>query len=499
LYNYGVRVRIVPTASGNKAIQVVSKNHGRLTVHKHIGSFSTPERQAQLLKEAEKYILHSTGQINFLNVISTVRPFEIAITKSQPKFLYELLSSIYDRLGLFNYPDKLVKDLIIARLYQPASKLETIEILNESFSKEYILKTVYRHLKKAIKKGIKEYFQESLIEFARKDLGDSLRLVFYDVTTLYFESQVKTELKDFGFSKDHRPTDTQIVIGLVVGRDGFPIYFDVFPGKTFEGHTFIPIVKNIKKLLETPELVVIADAAMISKDNIEALTDAEISFVVGARLANLPETLINTISSELAKTDGKIVTETYRKQRLICQYSQKRANKDKSDREKRLKKAKDAIDAPSKITGRFRFVLTTGRKPILNTELIKKAEKLEGIKGYVTNTDLPEAEIIERYHDLWRIENSFRITKNDLEARPIFHYMEDTIKAHLIIVFAGLAIAKYLEIKTGMSIKRILKIAGKVLTHKVTNTKTGETAYVETTIEDPQLKEQIEHLRSLGH
>lgn len=338
-----------------------------------------------------------------------------------------------------------------------------------------------------------------MIAFARRDLGDSLRLVFYDVTTLYFESQVKTELKDFGFSKDHRPTDTQVVIGLVVGRDGFPIYFDVFSGKTFEGHTFIPIVKNIKKLLQTEELVVIADAAMISKDNIEALSQAEISFVVGARLANLPRKLINTISVTLAKTDGRIVTGTYRKQRLICQYSQKIANKDKSDREKRLKKAKEAINAPSKITGRFRFVTTKERKPSLNTELVEKAEKLEGIKGYVTNTDLPETEIIQRYHDLWRIEHSFRVTKNDLAARPIFHYLEDTIKAHLIIVFAGLAIAKYLEIKTGMSIKRILKVAGKVLTHKVTNTKTGETVYVETTIENPQLREQIEHLRSLGY
>ncbi len=494
-----MRVRVVPTASGNKAIQVVSKRYGKLTVHKHIGTFSNPEQKTQLLKEAEKFILKTTGQVNFLDLVSSVRPFEIAITQSQPKFLYELLSCLYDKLGLSNYPDPVIKDLIIARMYQPASKLELIEVLTDSFSKDYILKTVYRHLKQGMKKGVKECFQQSLIEFAKTDLGDSLRLVFYDVTTLYFESQVKTELKDFGFSKDHRATDTQVVIGLVVAKDGFPIYFDIFSGKTFEGHTFLPVIQSIKKLLGTEELIVIADAAMISKDNVEALSDTQVQFVVGTRLGNLPESLIDSISQKLNQVDGKIITEKYRNQRLICSYSQKRANKDRSDREKQLQKAKMAISTPSKITQRYRFVKTAGRKPTLNSELVSKAEKLEGIKGYLTNTDLKEEVVIDRYHDLWRIENSFRITKTDLEARPIFHRLEETIKAHLIIVFAGLAISKYLEIKTGLSIKKILKIASKVLTHKVTNTKTGEIAYVETTIENPELKEKVELLRSLGH
>jgi transposase len=112
---------------------------------------------------------------------------------------------------------------------------------------------------------------------------------------------------------------------------------------------------------------------------------------------------------------------------------------------------------------------------------------------------LDEITVIEKYHDLWKIENSFRITKSDLEARPIFHHLKETINAHLVIVFAGLAISKYLEIKTDLTIKKILKIAGKVLTHKVTNTKTGEIAYVETTIEDPKLKEKIDFLKSLEH
>jgi len=389
--------------------------------------------------------------------------------------------------------------LIVARVYQPASKLETSDILSDLFGKEYVLRTVYRHLKTGLEKGMKESFQKSLVQFARQELGDTLRLVFYDVTTLYFESIVKTELKEFGFSKDHRSQETQVVIGLVVNNQGFPLYFDVFSGKTFEGHTFVPIVKNIQKLLQSEELIVVADAAMISVDNIQKLESEHIGFIVGARLSNLPTEKIDVICNQLKKQDGEMITTTYREQRLICHYSAKRAAKDKSDRTKQIERVKQAIMSPARITSRYRFMKTHKDKYSLNTAVIEKAEKLEGIKGYLTNTTLSEQTIIDRYHDLWRVEKAFRITKTDLEARPIFHRLDETIKAHLVIVFAGLAITRYLELKTNLSIKRILKIAGKVLTHKVTNTKTGEIAYVETTIEDPELNEKINLLKSLEH
>lgn len=501
-----MRTRIVPTASGKKAIQVVSKRYGRLTVHKHIGTFSNTEEKLQLLREAQSFIVETTGQMSMLDALSTFRPSDIAVSENRPLFLFRLLSKVYDKLGLGIYPDNLVKDLIIARVYLPTSKREIQEILSDSFGRDYALKTVYRHLKKAMANGVKDSFQKALISFARNDLGDSLKLVFYDVTTLYFESNIKTNLKDFGFSKDHRSTDTQVVVGLVVGKDGFPLYFDVFPGNSFEGHTFVPVVKNIQHLLGNADLVVIADAAMVSQDNIDKLNQENIGFVIGARLANLPSILIDSISSKLAGTDGQddqidgqIIVESYRNHKLICQYSQRRATKDKSDRLKQITKAEAAISNPSRITSRFRFVKTEGQTISLNQSLVNKAQKLEGIKGYLTNTDLPEQTVIDRYHDLWRIEDSFRITKSDLEARPIFHRLDETIKAHLVIVFAGLAISKYLEIKTNMSIHKILKLAGKVLTHKVTNTKTGEIAYVETTIENPTLKEKIDLLKFLEH
>jgi hypothetical protein len=497
--NQPVRIRIVPTASDKHAVQVVSKRFGVLTVHKHIGSYADAEEKLQLYQQAGRFIQETNRQTNLFDWLSSLRPDEIIITRSRPLFIYQLLTGVYRKLGFDRCPDPVIRDLVIARVYAPASKRETREVLADCFDRHWSLITVYRHLKTALRADLKDAFGQALINFAKDELKDNLRLVFYDVTTLYFETAARVGLKNFGFSKDHRPQDAQVIIGLVVNRQGFPLYFDVFSGRTFEGHTLISVVDNIRRLIGYPKLVVVADAAMLSQKNINQLIDRQIGFIVGARVANLPRRLIETVCRRLAGQDGKITTVSYRGHRLICQYLRRRAAKDRADRDRQIARAQKAILDSSMITGRYRFVAAAGRKYSLNRGLIAKAERLEGIKGYVTNTTLPRPTVISRYHDLWQIENAFRITKSDLEARPVFHRLDETIKAHILIVFAGLAISRYLEINTGMSIKKILKLAEKVLTHKVTNRQTGETADVETTIEDPELKAKIELLKSLGH
>ena len=284
-----------------------------------------------------------------------------------------------------------------------------------------------------------------------------------------------------------------------MNRDDFPLYFDIFSGNAFEGNTFITVVEHVLTLMGNPDLIIIADAAMLSKTNLETLVKKKIGFVVGARLANVPSTLQEEISQQLSGQDQKIVSMRYLNYRLICQYVRSRAAKDRHDRDKQIIKARNAVSFPGQISRRLRFLRTTGETYELNDALIEKAKKLEGIKGYLTNTTLDEATIIDRYHDLWRIEKAFRITKSDLEARPIFLQLDKTITCHLIIVFAGLAISRFLEMKTGMSIHHILKVTQNVLTHKVTIRKTGETGLVETTVEDPLLCGQLEKLQSLGH
>jgi transposase len=494
-----MRTRIVPLPNGKHTVQVVSKRYDKLTIHKHIGTFTTHEEKQGLLELAQEYIKSITGQQDLFSPLDYLQLKHVAITQSRPLFLYRLLCRIYNYLGLDRCGDCLIRDLIVARVYQPQSKRETRDILSDSFGINYSLLTIYRHLKKAIDKNLKEQFQTALISFAQKELHDYLRLVFYDVTTLAFDSQTKIGLKDFGFSKDHRFTDVQIMVGLVVNHQGFPLYFDIFNGRTFEGKTFISVIENIKSLLKNPYLVVVADAAMISKVNIEELDKRNIGFIVGARLANLPVALQNTISETVSGADRKTTTVGYLAHRLICQYLTKRAAKDRSDREKQTIKANMMISSPSKISRRFRFVKSINGRYEVNTALIEKAGKLEGIKGYLTNTDLNENAVIERYHDLWRIEKSFRITKSDLEARPVFLRLDKTITCHLVIVFAGLAICRFLELKTNLSIQKILKISQKVLTHSVINTQTGEKATIETTITDEELKQKINLLDSLGH
>lgn len=499
-----MRIRTVVTGSGKHAVQIVSKRDGKVTVHAHIGTYTTDAQKALLFQKARTYIDEHDSTQQSLFPESSSPSFsasfsDMAILQSQPLFLYHLLSRAYDHIGLNRYDDPLMKDLVIMRIYHPSSKHDTVDMLERTFGISYSIKTVYRHLKQAHANGMKETYQNALIEYVKTRMGDALRLVFYDVTTLYFESIIKDTLRDFGFSKENRSAQTQVVVGLVVNRDGFPLYFDVFTGNTFEGHTFVPLIEKIKAVLGNQDLVVVADAAMISKANMEALDAKHIGFVVGARLFQLPIALQNTLAKTLTKQDMQTTVAPYGPWRLVCQYSTKRAAKDKSDREKQIERATNAAAAPSRISRRYRFLQATGETYTLNQSLVDKAKNLEGMKGYMTNTDLDEQTIITRYHDLWRIEKAFRITKSDLEARPIFHHLKETITMHVTMVFASLAISKYLELATGWSIKTILTIAQSLLTHTVRNKQTGELGTIETTIEDTDLCGKLSTLRNLGH
>ena len=482
-----MRIRTIKTGSGKHAIQVVSKCYGKLIIHKHVGTYETLEQRSMLLDMAAHFVADRGQQLELLATPTSATTLsDIAITTSQPLFLYELLTRAYITLGFSSYDDNIIRDLVVARIVSPTSKRETQETLNDSFGCRYSLKTIYRHLKTAISRGLKEQYQKALISFAGSKLHDNLHLVFYDVTTLAFATQTRTALKDFGYSKDHRSQDTQIVVGLVVNRDGFPLYFDAFSGNAFEGGTFIKVIKNVRKLLSTPDLVVVADAGMLSQNNMDELEREGILFVVGARISSLPLPLIAKISECLDRKDRAATETAYKQYRLLADYSDKRAKKDQRDLIKQWERAERALVKPDGITRRYRFLQGSKRTSFsLNTRLKEKAEMIAGIKGYVTNTKLDALTITARYHDLWRIEKAFRMTKEDLKARPVFLHLDETIKAHLTIVFAGLAISRYLEIKTGMSIHSIIKLAQKVLTHTLINAKTGEMAKIQTTITNP--------------
>lgn len=262
------------------------------------------------------------------------------------------------------------------------------------------------------------------------------------------------------------------------------------------------IAKGIQQLLNCPELVVVADAGMLSQKNMDNLDREGIKFVVGARISSLSQKLMGELSALLGKTDKANIEVEYKNYRLLADYSDKRAKKGAYDLAKQWERAQKVMTKPDAITRRYRFLKGSKKTSYsLNEKLKEKAELIAGIKGYLTNTELDTTTITTRYHDLWRVEKAFRITKNDLEARPIFLRLDETIKAHITIVFAGLAIAKLLEIQTGISIHQILKLTSRIFTHTVRNTKTNQTTTMKTKIPDKSLIicGKLNEIYSLGH
>jgi transposase len=323
-------------------------------------------------------------------------------------------------------------------------------------------------------------------------------LIFYDVTTLYFESFTDDELRKCGFSKDHKAGQPQIVVSLVVDRQGFPLGFDLFEGDKFEGHTFIPTILKFKQTHQITSLTVVADAGMLSETNMQSLVDHGLTYVVGARVANLGLNTIEQISTDLSAQENKYVSVQTKLGKLICDYSKSRAAKNKSDRLKQLQRAKEQLDNPQKLKRKSRFIKTTSRIDLtLNQELVRKDELLEGVKGYYTNlTDVDEQTIVARYKDLWHVEKSFRMAKSDLQARPIFHHKRSSIEAHLLIVFISLCLAKAMEMATGVSIKKITDILWTVHDVELTDCKTGDKYHKRT---DYTSKSNNEVIHKLHH
>ena len=250
-----------------------------------------------------------------------------------------------------------------------------------------------------------------------------------------------------------------------MNKDGYPIAVDVFEGNKFEGHTIIPVILKFKTAHNIDKLTVIADAAMLSFNNIKELENLSLNYIVAARLSNLSEDLLKEAEKHLNKREGIYFQKETSLGSLICDYSEKRAYKDKADRKKQLSKAQYQIDNPGKATKRLRFVKQITKSEYkLNEELIKKDEMLDGIKGYYTNLkDIDAALIASRYKDLWIIEKSFRIAKSDLMARPIFLRKKEKIEAHVLIVFLSLCISKTIEMATNLSIKKVRDTIWKIL------------------------------------
>jgi transposase len=346
-------------------------------------------------------------------------------------------------------------DLAIMRLIEPASKLRSIELLQHYFGIKYSQR-IYRNIPKLI--TCKNDIENCAYSIAQNKFNEPFYFVLYDVTTLYFESFKADELKNQGFSKDNKSQQPQIVIGLLVTQSGFPLSYQVFAGNTFEGKTMLPVVE--KFITEHPQSkpIIVADAAMLDQERLTELKEKKISYIVGARLANANLELVKQIHSTLNGKLGAMARFPSRHGDLVCDFSLKRYKKELNDLTKLIQKAEELVAKQSlKVKAKFIKKLTK-EKIELNTALIEKRKLLLGIKGYctdLTEDQLSSELVIARYQQLWHIEQSFRMSKFDLQSRPIYHQKQDAIKAHVLICFVALIVEKYLEQTTKLSLREI--------------------------------------------
>jgi transposase len=483
------RVRKVPTKSNATAIQVVKSGGHDVKLVKHIGSAHSPQKINDLISLAHNWISNHNPQLPLFpqpppSTLVSVDNLELVNTI--PTLIHQLCMQSISLFGFDKLLSQVLLDLVFIRLVEPASKSASINLLSCDFGLVHKLKTLQRHLKNVANN--KTAIEACAVTYAKKYLAFDFKVVFYDVTTLYYESfkadRVGEGVKLPGFSKDNKFNQPQIVLGLVVTKEGFPLEFRIFAGNKFEGHTLIPVLEQLKRHHQIKTLTVVADAAMISDANVKALKQKKLGYIVGARLASLGKATIKTIDSDLKRIDKQTIRlETSSKGWLICQFSKKRFAKDKHETKKQVERAKRALKQPGKAVKRLKFVKKQKRKGKdkqaelqLNLQLLEKAKKLWGIKGYYTDQkDLTDQQVIDHYHSLWQVEKAFRISKSDLQVRPIYHRKTQNIMAHLIICFMALCIAKHWEMKTGTSIKKLIKILRNISDAQFQDRLTGKT------------------------
>lgn len=470
-------IRKTVTASGAIAVQVVRYEKRKVVVLKHIGSAKTKEEVVALMESAASWIEKQTDQ---LPLFSKEKRKVIALDTSQymgafHMLAYDALCVAFKSCGFHELKNSFLRDFSIMRLIEPASKRRTIELLKRYFGIAYSQRTVYRLLPKTLLQ--KSEIESLAVKKAKEFYSSNLSVVLYDVTTLYFETFKSDALRKPGFSKDNKPQQPQIVIGLLVTKEGFPLGCEVFEGNTFEGHTMLKVLEAFVSAHDVETPVIVADAAMISRQNVQDLLEKGFSYIVGARMANCSSTFVQEVSKEISGLDGATVRKETDRGTLICAFSQKRYRKDKTDMEKQEAKARILVEKgePGK---RAKFVKKSQKEGYeFDDSLFEKAKNLLGIKGYYTNISeetMSNETIIERYHDLWHVEAAFRMSKHDIQARPIFHHTHDSVKAHILICFVALAVGKHVETGTGYSIRRTVDLLWDITDAHIIDKTTGE-------------------------
>jgi hypothetical protein len=500
-------VRKVRTTSGAVAVQVARKESGRVVILAHVGSARTDAELGILLEHARGIVVGGQHALDIEvaaraqlmadvpdyrepTLVEAPQPKTAPVappgrtTATSSRLLYDVIGGVYDWLGFEILADPVFRDLVIARIVEPTSKLDSLRVLADLGANTVSYRTIQRNLDEIGPGNYRDVIAQKCFTYAT-DCG-GLSLLLYDVTTLYFEAESEDDLRKVGYSKERR-VDPQIVVGLLVDRTGFPLEIGCYEGNTAETTTIVPIITGFRerhRVADTP-MVVAADAGMLSSSNLKALDELGLSFIVGSRTTKAPGDLeshfhwngdvfsdgqiIDTVTPRHGNT--KVNDPALRAEpvwnprthtgawRAIWAYSAKRARRDQKTLAAQEARARAIVDGDKKAKS-ARFVTVRGDARSFDETSLARAQSLVGLKGYVTNvaaTMMPAAEVIAKYHDLWHVEKSFRMSKSDLRARPMFHYTRDAIEAHLTIVFTALAVAHCIQQRTGLAIGKVIK------------------------------------------
>lgn len=480
-------IRQKKNKSGVISIQVIDKSSGKYKLLKTIGSSSELNQIDKLLLEAQNYIkeIKRLGEFDFSNSNQLIQNVLENITALKLSGIDLILGKIFDEIGFNKIEDSLFKDLVLYRLVYPKSKLKTTEYLYRFSQKQYSEDDIYRYMDKLYNKQ-KEIVQQISFDHTQFVLGTEISVVFYDVTTIYFESDNEDELRKTGFSKEGKHQNPQIVLGLLVSKNGYPLAYDIFEGNKFEGHTMLPVIDAFKVKYNLNQLVIIADSGLLSSNNIEELQEKKYEFILGARIKSESKSIKEKILAlKLKNGESEIIEKENLK--LIITYSDSRAKKDKQNREKGLKKLEKQIKT-GKLTkasinnrGYNKYLKLQGEiKVVINKVKFIQDAKWDGLKGYITNAKLTKDEILENYNHLWQIEKAFRTAKTDLKIRPIYHRKKQRIEAHICLTFVAYKVYKELERqlkikKSNLSPEKVIEILQSIFQIEIKNPINNET------------------------
>lgn len=432
---------------------------------KNFGTSSDEDELTSFIQKAEDYKNHlmmvspkaATLKITSARDIQSCASFNIGFLDVYGK----LFDDVFSKINLKPHELKKLHDLIVMRIAAPASKRKTAMISRE-YGIECGVDSIYKLMDQLTDNTIIQtkkiiHSHTTTLLKAQKETVD---VMFYDLTTVYFETNSQDTLRDFGFSKDGKCQHVQIMLAVIVTKYGLPIDYEEFPGNCYEGHTLIPVIEKIKARYQIDQVVLVADAALMNKINLSTLTEKKINYVIAARIKNTKKEIQGKIldQSDYKKIssdkDDLIQAKTINLPAggtLVAFHSSKRARKDERDRQKDIERIEKYIKSTTKsqLTSRLKKPYVTISKACkleIDLEKLNHEKRFDGFFGIQTNLEkINPKELLSTYRGLWQVEQTFRIAKSNLEIRPVFHYNTKRIRAHFLMCYMSLALIRYVE------------------------------------------------------